>query len=158
MFRRIATIVLSFVSALSVLLSSGATISAQMIIANDQIPEIVWTFIPDPYEQVKVRIQQLDPHHQMSPHGGWILSTFDGSPVTFRRQTGDTKYRIEYDALNTKVMMYMSTCLQGGQQHRGLFDPRSRKGDFKFFVCEGPADTLELVTNQIWYWPDATPR
>lgn len=154
LFRRIAALSFSFVVSVSALFPSSPA-GAQITIANDKIPQVIWELVPDPDHQERVFLDGAGPNGSKW-QGGFLISSRDGQPITFRRQIGEGRHRIEFDNKRTEYISWVSSCIEGPAERLPL-DERARDAELRFLECDHP-NQFELVTHQAWWFPPGTKR
>lgn len=151
MFRRLATIVAS----LGLLLQSSSPVQA-IETANDKIPQTIWEVVADPDHQERVFLNGAGNGGEKW-QGGYLISSRDGLPVTFRYQIGSGHHRIEYDNRQPGTVFVLWGACTEGPTERLSGDPRPKDAELRFIECDEP-NQFVIETNQAWWFPPGTKR
>jgi hypothetical protein len=151
-FTHTTTRVASLIAAAMLLIHSTTPANA-LEISETNPPQAIWEIVPDMDEQAKVFLDGAGSNGSKW-QGGFLVSSRDGKPVTFRLQIGEGKHRVEYDNRRTEYVSWVSTCTEGPAKRLSL-DPRARDAELRYIECDHP-NQFELVTHQIWHFPPGT--
>lgn len=155
MLRRIATIALSTIVALSTLLHSSTPTTSAIDISETNPPQVIWEVVADPDHQERVSLNGWG-RDGSKWQGGYLISSRDGKAVTFRYQIGSGSHRIEYDNKRVEYVEWVSTCTEGPAE-RLPGDPRAENAELRFIECDEP-NQFVIETNQAWWFPPGTAR